>query len=607
MRGLCGWFSVRRIDGGAERLRAIVVAQAPAAAAVEVRALDHAAVAAYGDLVQPTLIEEDGSLLAFEGHPRLCRGGRRDADALQMLRDLRDHGAEALSRIEGHFAIAFWNGRTGRGLIAVDRIGAYRLVYARTPDGMAFAKTLDLLGGFPGVERRLSRQALFDYVFQHVTPGPQTVFTGLEAVPPGHAVAFGPSGMESPKPYWSLRFDETDQRAFEPLKADFMRIVRDAVSEAAEGANVGAFLSGGTDSSTVSGMLTRVGGKPARTFSIGFDAAGYDEMEYARIAAKHFGCEHHEYYVTPEDVVASVRLIAQTYDQPFGNASAVPTYHCAKFAREHGVERLLAGDGGDELFGGNERYAKHRLLGFYQQVPAPLRRFLVEPLTTPAVLENVPLVRKLRSYVLQARPPMPRRYASTNQLTHLGYENVFTADFLSGIDADHPGKLLDETHAPHVDASLINQMLGIDMRFILTDGDLPKVTRMCELAGVDVTFPLLDDRLMEFSRHLPADLKLRGSQLRWFFKQALSDFLPPAVIKKQKHGFGLPVGNWLVGHKPLFDLAADSIGSLRQRGIVKPTFIDELLSTRLREHSAYFGGMAWVLMMLGLWLESRKL
>jgi asparagine synthase (glutamine-hydrolysing) len=524
------------------------------------------------------------------------------------LRALRDRGADALAQIEGPFAIAAWNATTQRGLFAIDRVGVHRLVYGRIPCGLAFATTLDLLAAFPGVERKLSRQALFDYVFQHVTPGPQTVFVGLDSVPAGHCVEFSGAGAGPARPYWSLRFDEADQRGFDDLKAQFLGLLQSGVAEAAEGANVGAFLSGGTDSSTVSGMLARVGGRPARTFSIGFDAAGYDEMEYARIAAKHYGCAHHEYYVTPKDVVDSVQLIAATYDQPFGNASAVPTYYCAKFAREHGIDRLLAGDGGDELFGGNERYAKHHLLGLYQRVPPALRRLLVEPmLAAPTWPDQVPLLRKLRSYVLQARPAMPGRYASASQLTHLGVDKVFSADFLAGIDENHPGRLLEEAHAPHAGASLINQMLGIDMRFILADGDLPKVTRMCELAGVDVAFPLLDDRLVEFSRHLPSDLKLRGSTLRWFFKKALSDFLPPAVITKQKHGFGLPVGTWLVGHKPLFDLAGDSISSLRHRGIVQPRFIDELLDTRLREHPAYFGGMAWVLMMLGVWLDSRKL
>jgi asparagine synthase (glutamine-hydrolysing) len=175
------------------------------------------------------------------------------------------------------------------------------------------------------------------------------------------------------------------------------------------------------------------------------------------------------------------------------------------------------------------------------------------------------------------------------------------------VDVDHPQQQLIDVHRPYAGDSLVNQMLGIDLKFILADGDLPKVTHMCELADIDVGFPLLDDRIVEFSQRLSAQHKLRGRTLRWFFKHALRDFLPPAVITKQKHGFGLPVGAWLVSHRPLLDLAADGIGKLRGRGIVQPKLIDGLLTVRLREHPAYFGTMVWVLMMLGLWLDSRRL
>jgi asparagine synthase (glutamine-hydrolysing) len=608
MRGLCGWFSQHPVDDGAGQLRRMLAASHSTTPDAAVLTQPQAGLAVFGDAARPILLEVDGFFLAVVGHPRLSGGGRRSADPALLLRALREHGKDALARIGGDFALAVWDGRRRRGLLAVDRIGVHPLVYGGANGTLAFASSLDMLCGFPGMRRELSQQGVFDYVFHHVSPGPRTIFSGLLRVPPGHCIEVDAKGAGAPRPYWTMRFDEQPGRPHDELRVEFLALMQDCVAEAAEGATTGAFLSGGTDSSTVSGMLARVGPDPARTFSIGFDVAGYDEMEYARIAARHYACEHHEYYVTPNDVVDAVPRIAASYDQPFGNASAVPTYYCAKLARDHGMARLLAGDGGDELFGGNERYAKHHLLGLYQRVPAPLRRFVVEPLmlATPG-LQHVPVLRKLRSYVQQARPAMPVRYATPSQLTHLGNANVFTPEFLAAVDPGHPQKLLDEAHAPYAQDSLINQMLGIDLRFILADGDLPKVTHMCELAGVDVAFPLLDDRLVAFSQSLASDLKLRGTSLRWFFKQALSDFLPPAVITKHKHGFGLPVGDWLVGHKPLLDLAADSIGLLRHRGIVQTRFIDELMGPRLREHPAYFGSMIWVLMMLGLWLDSRKL
>ena len=608
MRGFCGWFSDRPdADAGATLRRMLTAGHAPVSDSVLKTAVQ-TGLATYGTNSRPVLFEDDGLLLVLAGHPRLRSNQGRSADPAELARALRSRGKEALADIGGDFSIALWDSARRRGLLAIDRIGVHQLVYARSAGALVFASNLDLLGGHPAVRRELSQQGLYDYLFYHVSPGPATIFTGLHRVAPGHCIEFGEGAPDGSSPFWTLRFTEARSPHTELLEQEFTTLMQAAVEEASGGAQTGAFLSGGTDSSTVSGMLSRVGGGAARTFSIGFDVEGYDEMEYARIAAKHFGCEHHEYYVTPQDVVAAVPRIAASYDQPFGNASAIPTYYCAKFAREHGVTRLLAGDGGDELFGGNERYAKQHLLGLYQHVPAALRRTLIEPLLLSGRAgQGIAPLRKLRSYLEQARPPMPQRYESYNLLMRLGNANVFTPDFLAAVNPEHPHQLMAEAHAPYVDASLINQMLAIDMRFILADGDLPKVTHMCALADMDVAFPILDDRLIEFSEKLPANLKLRGTQLRWFFKHALRNFLPPAVITKQKHGFGLPVGAWLTGHKPLNDLAVDSIALLRDRGIVQPGFIDELLGTRLREHPAYFGTMVWVLMMLGLWLDSRKL
>ncbi|HEX6707565.1 MAG TPA: asparagine synthase-related protein [Albitalea sp.] len=608
MRGLCGWFSAREgVDGG-ELLQRMLAAHHGSTPERATRAAGASGLAVFGEIGRPTLIESDGFLVALAGHPRL-RSADASGDPLQaVVRALRERGRQALSDIGGDFALATWDSRQRRGLLAIDRIGAHQMVFARTPDGLAFGTVIDLLFGAPGVERRLSPQAIFDYLYYHVCPGPATIFEGVERLNAGHCLEFGTGAPALQQPYWTMRFTEDAGHDTAALKQQFVSLLETTVKEASDGASHGSFLSGGTDSSTVSGMLGRVSGKPARTFSIGFDVPGYDETEYARIAARHFKTDHHEFYVKPTDVVDSLPKIAASYDQPFGNASAIPTYHCARFARENGVTRLLAGDGGDELFGGNERYGKQHLFNLYQRVPGALRRSVVEPLlmSMPGV-GAVPPLRKLRSYVEQARPPMPFRYESYNLLQHLGINEVLTPDFIAGVDAARPQKLLVEAHAPFADASLINQMLGIDFRFVLADGDLPKVGHMCNLAGIDVAYPLLDDRMVAFSGTLPADLKLKGTQLRWFFKQALLDFLPPEIITKKKHGFGLPVGHWLIEHKPLRDLAIDSINLLRPRGIVRPEFIRELLERKLHEHPGYYGTMVWLLMMLGLWLESRKL
>jgi asparagine synthase (glutamine-hydrolysing) len=577
--------------------------------APQARAVGPAGLAVFGSLARPTLIESEGMLLALAGHPR-WRGAAGGDDPLRTIAAaLKSRGREALADIGGDFALAAWDLERGRGLIAIDRIGMHTIVYVRRGEVLAFGSTLDLLGGHPAVRRELLPQAIYDYLFYHVCPGPETIFRDPQRLPAGHCIEFGPgAGTTGPSAYWRPRYTEGTGRTVAQLEEEFLALLRVAVAEASDVPSCGSFLSGGTDSSTVSGMLSKVRDTPARTFSIGFDAAGYDETEYARTSARHYHTEHHEYYVTPTDVVDALPRIAASYDQPFGNASAIPTYYCAKVAREHGVERLLAGDGGDELFGGNERYAKQHLLSLYGHVPGPLRSALIEPLLMhlPGI-GSVPPLRKLRSYVEQARPPMPARYESYNLLQHLGAANVLNADFLAQVDTTHPSQLMAQAYAPLAGDSLVNQMMGIDLRFIMADGDLPKVGHMCNLADIDVVYPLLDDRLVEFAAHLPSDLKLRGTQLRWFFKHALRDFLPPAVITKKKHGFGLPVGTWLIEHRPLHDLAVDSIALLRPKGIVRPEFIDELMKRKLHEQPAYYGVMVWILMMLGLWMDSRKL
>ncbi|MFZ5512304.1 MAG: asparagine synthase-related protein, partial [Pseudomonadota bacterium] len=260
--------------------------------------------------------------------------------------------------------------------------------------------------------------------------------------------------------------------------------------------------------------------------------------------------------------------------------------------------------GGDELFGGNARYAKQHQFDLYRRVPAVLRQGVLEPLLLglPGI-DGLPLARKAKSYIQQASMPMPARYESYNLLERLGPENVFTGDFLASVDRAAPLALMDSVYGSAHAHSLINRMLALDAKFTLADNDLPKVTRMCELAGVDVAFPMLHESVVDLSLALPPRLKLNGTRLRYFFKEALRGFLPDEIITKEKHGFGLPVGLWLQTHAPLNRLAADALTSLKDRHIVRPEFIDGLLNTHLRSHAGYYGTMVWILMMLELWLQ----
>jgi asparagine synthase (glutamine-hydrolysing) len=349
-------------------------------------------------------------------------------------------------------------------------------------------------------------------------------------------------------------------------------------------------------------MLGEVTGERPRTYSIGFAAEGYDEMHFARIAARHFGTDHHEHYISAQEVVDAIPLIAMAHDQPFGNSSAVPTYYCAKRAKEDGVQTMLGGDGGDELFGGNERYAKQYLYSLYSDLPSVVRKGLIEPLVCP-LPENLPLIGKAQRYIRHASQRMPARYDNYNLLERLGPHAIFTSDFLETVERQSPAQEMAHVYWGQNAQSMINRMLGFDLKYTLEDNDLPKVVRSCDLAGVVVRFPLLDDKLVAFSATLPPELKVRRTRLRYFFKEALRGFLPEEIIKKSKHGFGLPFGPWLNEYRLLRQIALDSLTNLKQRGIIKPEFIDELCSKHMANHASYYGTMVWVLMMLEQWFQ----
>jgi len=511
-------------------------------------------------------------------------------------------GTACAADVGGEFAVAL-ELPGGGTYLAVDRFAVHSLCYAVRDGRLHYATRADVLARRLGITE-IDTQAIYDYLFHHCIPSPRTIYAGIQRLPAAHYALFE-NGRLTVAPYWTARFDEQASPSFDALREEFRGILRTAVKERlSPDGKTACFLSGGTDSSTVCGLLREATGQAPAGYSIGFEAEGYDEMEYARIAAKAYGADHHEYYVTPADLVKAIPDVAAHYDQPFGNSSAVPAFYCARKAHDDGYTRLLAGDGGDELFGGNVRYAKERVFHVYSQIPSPLRAGVLNPLFMNPVTGSIPLLKKGTSYIRQARVPMPDRMQSYNLLDRLGLAEVFTPAFLAAVDTQAPREHQRATWAagPH-DASLVNQMLAFDWRYTLAENDLPKVVGTTGLAGVDVSFPLLDTRLLDFSLKLPTHYKLKGLKLRWFFKEALRGFLPDEILTKKKHGFGLPFGPWAVKDAALNALAAESLRGLAARGLVRAEFVESLLTRRLKEHAGYYGEMVWILMMLEQWLR----
>jgi len=516
-------------------------------------------------------------------------------------------GFDALTKkaaqTSGEFAVAVEAPDGSRAFGAVDRFAVRPLCYSVVHGRLHFSERADALAPF---STGLDAQAIFDYLYFHNIPSPRTIFGGVRRVPAAHYVALRDGVLET-GPYWTPRFqaDRTPAESFTALQAEFRKILKDAVASQLDGSKAACFLSGGTDSSTVAGMIREVTGTAAHCYSIGFDAEGYDEMAYARLAARHFGCQHHEYYVTADDLVRGIPAVAASLDQPFGNSSVLPAYYCALQACEDGVTRLLAGDGGDELYGGNSRYAKQRVFDWYDRVPAVVRRDLLEPFFLLSVVGRTPLLKKGSSYIEQARVPMPDRLQMYNLLLRLGVAEVLTPDFLAQVHTDEPTRHQREVWALAEGGGDLNRSLAYDWRYTLGESDLPKVRSATQLAGVSVGYPMLDQALLDFSMRLPESYKLKGLKLRWFFKEALRGFLPDEILAKKKKGFGLPFGVWATRHAGLKALAADSLGSLTSRGLVRSDFVKRLLDAHLPAHPGYYGEMVWILMMLEQWLRAH--
>ncbi|MDQ3445119.1 MAG: asparagine synthase C-terminal domain-containing protein [Pseudomonadota bacterium] len=526
----------------------------------------------------------------------------RPLTAAEVARIAGD-GKAAANResLRGRFAVVHIDLAQACVTLITDCFAVLPLCWAVEASKLEFSDRADAVG--PANQREIDLQAVFSYVYFHVIPAPRTIFRGVQRLPAATRLSFDAGGPRSAST-WQPVFEAKQDFNLAIERERFRTLLRQAVEREATTPRIGAFLSGGTDSSTVVGQLGLATGAPVDAFAIGFEASGYDEMSYARLSAGHFNARLHEHYLTPDELVRAIPLVAAHYDQPFGNSSALPAYYCAHLARDHGVEKLLAGDGGDELFGGNTRYARQKVFGLYDAAPDWLRRRAIEPLLLGSSgARNVPGIRKLARYVEQARVPMPARMESYNLLDRFGADAVFTPAFLQRVDRSDPPALQREVYESTAARSIVDRMIAYDWRFTLTDSDLPKVRCTAQLANEMVGFPLLDDDLVDFSVELPASMKVRGLTLRYFFKDALRDFLPEQVIRKKKHGFGLPFGPWLVRDEPLARFASLSLERLAARGFIRRELVHDLFSNRLREHPGFYGEMVWVLMMLEHWLE----
>ena len=516
------------------------------------------------------------------------------------------HGINFVARLRGAFGIAIWVPSQRRLVLAADRLGFRRMYYAVSDNGVAFGSRVKSPLALPGSSQELDSNAIYAYLNYRTVPAPQTIYRAARRLAPGQLLIWE-DGRTILRQYWDVAYSERSMRKLAAARATYGQTA-EAVRQTLTGLQTketGAFLSGGTDSSVVVGLMSRLTGERVQAFSIGFQEERYNELDYAELAARHFDAAHYARIVSADEALQCLPDVVSAYDEPFGNNSALPTYLCAKYAREAGVRTLLAGDGGDEIYGGNERYRREAILARYHRIPAQLRRGLIEPIVRRFPAEAPNLFGKARRYVERASLPNPDRFCSSEFFVSGNRQWLLHPDFQATITLDWPLRLARNHFEAATGAAELNRLLYVDLKTTLADNDLFKVVRTAEAAGLGVRFPLLDHSLVEFMSTLPVWHKVRGLEKRYIFKRAFRDLLPKEILAKVKHGFGLPTSEWLKRHPGFRQLGRDTLLSRRclERGYFAPGAIEELFRLHETDPTPFYGDKLWTLLMLELWFN----
>jgi asparagine synthase (glutamine-hydrolysing) len=549
---------------------------------------------------------EDGSVwIVFNGEiynyrelrERLRMRGhqlRTRTDTETIVHLYEDEGEACVERLRGMFAFAIWDQRRQQLFLARDRVGKKPLHYTMAGDSLLFGSEIKSLLQHPAVRREANPQAISDFLTFGYVPDPATAFHGIHKLPPGHTLTFK-DGHITTRRYWDFSYPGEPASLNE---GEYIERLRELIAESVRirlesEAPLGAFLSGGVDSSAVVAMMARQMGRPVKTFSIGFSDAGFDELHYARIAARHFRTDHHEFVVTP-DVCQLVHEIVWHHDEPFADVSSIPTYVVAKMAREH-VTVVLSGDGGDEVFGGYERYVVDRRRQQYDRLPPFLRRGLLR------LSQRLPQGVYGKGYLRNIALEPAARYVDSISYFHRDAQAALLSDDaqrkLAGYD---PAANFERQFDLPVSRQRLDHLLYLDSKTYLPGDILVKVDRMSMANSIETRAPLLDHRLIEFAQTIPASLKLRGLETKYIFKRAVAGLVPDEILHRPKQGFDVPIRHWF--NRELRELLNDTLRDhrTRERGDFNQGAVRALLDEHrrgVRDHARHL----WALLMLELW------
>ncbi|MBI5464313.1 MAG: asparagine synthase (glutamine-hydrolyzing) [Ignavibacteriales bacterium] len=526
-------------------------------------------------------------------------------DTEVVLRAYEEWGVQCFKRFNGMFAFAIWDQRKKHLVAARDRIGEKPFYYYKGINRFVFASEIKAIVADGTIPRNINPKGLANYLAFGHSVAPNTMFENIYKLLPGHYMIAHENSIDV-IPYWDVgdepQVDESEHIGYGDYCDKIREILDDSVRRRiVADVPVGAFLSGGIDSSVVVALMKRHASGPVKTFSLGFTVGGgYNELSDARRVAEFLGTEHHELRVDHLDLVGTLQKLVYQYDEPFGDAANFPVYLLSEFARKE-VKVVLAGEGGDELFGGYRRYVADQFAPLYQKLPATLRENIL-----PNLVNSIPRFRRLKRIVSTLPDPyQPVRYAKWLEVfTPEMRSRLLHQDWLRAIgDHDPRSSYAYYYHLPKERKALsdhLNRIMYVDVKTWLVDTFMEKVDKATMAFGLEGRLPLLDYRLVELAFQIPAKFKIRGISTKRILKDSVRDILPPSVLSKRKHGFAVPTDPWFRGELKgfLFETLLDR--RTTARGYFNQSEIEKLYCLH-KNGQEVFDTPLWLLLNFELW------